>query len=54
MSEVPLEAREYQAPTYSTRETERRNIFVYFEMFYNPKRKQTNSEMQSAVDFAIR
>lgn len=37
--------------TYKDRETARREIFEYIEMFYNPKRKHTNNEMLSPVDY---
>jgi transposase len=36
---------------YLTREAARQDVFDYIEMFYNPKRKQTNNGMQSPVDF---
>jgi putative transposase len=29
-------------------------VFEYIEMFYNPKRKQTNNGMLSPVDFDVR
>ena len=40
--------------TYSTRKDARRDLFDYIEMFYNPKRKHTNSGMLSPVDFETR
>jgi putative transposase len=40
--------------TYLTREAARQDVFDYIEMFYNPKRKQTNNVMLSPVDFDVR
>lgn len=40
--------------TYLTREAARQDVFEYIEMFYNPKRKHTNTGMLSPVDFEIR
>uniref|UniRef100_UPI003B5247FD IS3 family transposase n=1 Tax=Roseovarius indicus TaxID=540747 RepID=UPI003B5247FD len=40
--------------TYPTREAARQDLFEYIELFYNPKRKQTNNGMLSTVDFEIR
>ena len=39
---------------YRTREEARRDVFVYIELFYNPKRKHTNNGMLSPVDFEER
>jgi hypothetical protein len=35
----------------STCEAARQDVFGYIEMFYDPKRKHTNSGMLSTVDF---
>jgi putative transposase len=40
--------------TYPTREAARQDVFHYIEMFYNPKRKHTNNDMLSPVDFETR
>ena len=40
--------------TYPTREAARQDVFNYIEMFYNPKRKHTNNDMLSPVDFETR
>lgn len=37
--------------TYKDRETARRDVFEYIEMFYNPKRKHTNNGILSPVDY---
>ena len=37
--------------TYLTRDTARRNVFEYIEMFYNTTRKHTNNGMLSPVDY---
>jgi len=43
-----------QRRTYLTREAARQDVFDYIEMFYNPKRKHTNSGMLSPVDLETR
>ncbi len=40
--------------TYPNREAARQDVFHYIEMFYNPKRKHTNNDMLSPVDFETR
>lgn len=40
--------------TYLTRDAARQDNFEYIEMFYNPKRKHTNNDMLSPVDFEAR
>ena len=40
--------------TYPTREAARQDVFHDTEMFYNPKRKHTNYDMLSPVDFKTR
>ena len=37
--------------TYVTREQARRDVFDYIEMFYNPKRRHSNNNRLSPVDF---
>jgi len=37
--------------TYATREDARADVFNYIEIFYNPKRKHTNNNMLSPVDY---
>ena len=37
--------------TYPTRDTARRDVFEYIEMFYNPQRKHTNNGLLSPAEF---
>ena len=37
--------------TYPDRETARRDVFDYIEMFYNPKRRHSNNNQLSPVEF---
>lgn len=39
---------------YRTREDAHHDVFEYIELFYNPKRKHTNNDMLSPIDFEIR
>ena len=49
-----LKRERIQCRTYLTREAGRQDAYDYIEMFYNPKRKHTNNDMLSPVDFEIR
>ena len=40
--------------TYPNRNAVRQDVFEYIELFYNPKRKDTNSGMLALVDFETR
>ena len=40
--------------TYPTRQAARQDVFEYIELFYNPKRKHTNTSMLSPVNFEER
>ncbi len=39
---------------YKTLENARRNVFVYINLFYNPKRKHKNNGTLSPVDYEER
>ncbi len=40
--------------TYLTHDAAQQDVFEYIEMFYNPRRKHTNNNMLSPVDFEAR
>ena len=37
--------------TYKTRQQARADVFDYIEFFYNPKRKHSNNDMLSPIEF---
>ena len=49
----PLQQERIRRRNYPTREAARQDGFKYTELFYNPKRKHTNSGMPSPVAFEI-
>jgi putative transposase len=50
----PLKRERIRRRTYVTRDAARQDVFDYIEMFYNPKRKHTNNDMLSPIDYEAR
>ena len=46
-----LKRERVRSKTYPDRETARRDVFDYIEMFYNPKRRHSNNNQLSPVEF---
>ena len=49
-----LKRKRIRRRTYPTRKAARQDVLHYIKMFYNPKRKHTNYDMLSPVDFKTR
>ena len=47
----PLKCERIRRKTYADRETARRDVFDYIELFYNPKRRHGYTNKLSPIEF---